>query len=80
MADNRNRPAFREGPAVALVESVPGSLARQEQDVNRRIRSILDEAFTAGFLTEIKAVSHGAGAFVILYELKNDPNFRDPFG
>lgn len=80
MADNKNRPAFREGPAVALVESVPGDLARQERDINRRLRSILDEAFAAGFLADVKAVSHGAGTFVILYELKNDPNFRDPFG
>lgn len=79
MADKKSKPPLREGPAVALAEAIPGGLARQERDINEKIRKIRDEAFSAGFLTEIKSVSRGGDAYVILYELKNDPGFRDPF-
>lgn len=76
---SKKKPPLQPGAAVALVADHPDDLELTELEIGKRIASIRQEAFAAGYLMTVRNVAYANASYVILYDLENDPNFRDPF-
>lgn len=68
---------LKAGTRTAILEQepVPGA---DEMKINNKIAEIESEAWSAGFLTDVKSVVYSGKNIVILYVLENDPSFRPP--
>lgn len=74
--DKTGKDALQAGPAVAIVPDGPDP----ETATNMKMRGLIERAYAAGFITEVKSVSYGKYGHIILYELETDPGFHDPIG
>ncbi len=81
--DTRKKTPLKAGDFVHIMPFTGVAVSEQEQGINDELASMREEAYTAGFDMDVKAVTGcttpgGSVRYTVLYRLSADPSFRPP--